>query len=185
MSKSVGVEKSPTLEAHRGTNHQGNRERKAPTQKVQDADGGGLRLLVAPSGSKLWVWRYRFNGAEKNMHFGEYPRVTLKDACELRFAARKLLGTGINPVADRKAEVESKQMAVKAEQRQADNSFEKIACGWWSWWSFDKSPRHAETILRRLETDVFPAYGHKPNDVVTVTDIRKLMLAVQAEVQET
>jgi len=49
------------------------------------------------------------------MHFGEYPRVTLKDACELRFAARKLLGTGINPVADRKAEVETKQMAVKAE----------------------------------------------------------------------
>jgi Arm DNA-binding domain len=117
--------------------------------------------------------------------FGEYPRVTLKDARELHFAARKLLGTGINPVADRKAEVETKQMAVKAEQRQADNSFEKIACGWWSWWSFDKSPRHAETILRRLETDVFPAYGHKPNDVVTVTDIRKLMLAVQAEVQET
>jgi hypothetical protein len=64
-------------------------------------------------------------------------------------------------------------------------AFEKIACGWWSWWSFDKSPRHAETILRRLATDVFPAYGHKPIDVVTVTDIRKLMLAVQAEVQET
>jgi hypothetical protein len=36
-----------------------------------------------------------------------------------------------------------------------------------------------------LATDVFPAYGHKPIDVVTVTDIRKLMLAVQAEVQET
>ena len=89
------------------------------------------------------------------MHFGEYPRVTLKDARELHFAARKLLGTGINPVADRKAEVETKQMAVEAEQRQADNSFEKIAREWWSWWSVGKSPRHAETVLRRLETDAF------------------------------
>jgi len=41
-------------------------------KKYKMADGGGLCLLVAPSGSKLWVWRYRFNGAEKNMHFGEY-----------------------------------------------------------------------------------------------------------------
>jgi hypothetical protein len=112
------------------------------------------------------------------MHFGEYPRVTLKDARELHFAARKLLGTGINPVAERKAEAETKQMAVVAEQRQAENSFEKVAREWWSWWSVGKSPRHAETVLRRLETDVFPAYGHKPIDMVTVTDIRKLMLAV-------
>jgi hypothetical protein len=31
-----GVEKSPTLEAHRGTNQQGNRERKSLPKKVQD-----------------------------------------------------------------------------------------------------------------------------------------------------
>jgi hypothetical protein len=35
MSKSAAVEKSPSLEAHRGSNHQGNRERKAPTQKYK------------------------------------------------------------------------------------------------------------------------------------------------------
>jgi integrase len=143
------------------------------------ADGGGLcLLLVTPSGAKLWVWRYRFDGVEKNMHFGDYPRVTLKEVRELHFTARKLLGTGGNPVAERKAEAETKQMAVEAEQRQAENSFEKVAREWWSWWSVGKSPRHAETVLRRVVTDVFPAYGHKPIDMVTVTDIRKLMLAV-------
>jgi hypothetical protein len=69
-------------------------------------------------------------------------------------------------------------MAVEGEQRQAENNFEKAAREWWSWWSVGKSPRHAETVLRRLETDVSPAYGHKPIDMVTATDIRKLMLAV-------
>jgi Arm DNA-binding domain len=128
---------------------------KPMVKKYKMADGGGLCLLVTPSGAKLWVWRYRFDGAEKNMHFGEYPGVTLKDARELHFAARKLLGTGINPVAARKAEAETKQMAVVAEQRQAENSFEKVAREWWSWWSVGKSPRHAETVLRRMETDVF------------------------------
>lgn len=28
-------------------------------------DGGGLCLLVTPSGTKLWRWRYYFEGKEK------------------------------------------------------------------------------------------------------------------------
>ena len=38
-------------------------------------DRNGLFLLVNPSGSKLWRWRYRFEGKEKMMAFGEYPMV--------------------------------------------------------------------------------------------------------------
>ena len=30
-------------------------------------DGGGLHLLITPSGGKLWRWKYRFQGAEKQM----------------------------------------------------------------------------------------------------------------------
>ncbi len=41
-------------------------------KRYKMADGGGLCLLVSPSGAKLWVWRYRIGGAEKNMAFGEY-----------------------------------------------------------------------------------------------------------------
>jgi hypothetical protein len=43
------------------------------------ADGGGLCLFVAPSGAKLWRWRYRFNGREKTMSFGESLAVLLED----------------------------------------------------------------------------------------------------------
>ena len=31
-------------------------------KKYKLADGGGLCLLVLPSGGKLWLWRYRFAG---------------------------------------------------------------------------------------------------------------------------
>ena len=31
------------------------------------ADGGGLCLLIPPSGAKLWRRRYRFEGKEKMM----------------------------------------------------------------------------------------------------------------------
>jgi hypothetical protein len=44
-----------------------------PTDKPYKlADGGGLCLLIAPSGAKLWRWRYRFDGKEKMMALGEY-----------------------------------------------------------------------------------------------------------------
>jgi integrase len=149
------------------------------TKKYKLADGGGLCLLVAPSGAKLWRWRYRFDGKEKMMAFGEYPLVSLKDARELHFAARKVLGAGIDPMAERKAEGEAKQKEAEARQREAVNSFENVARKWWDWWSIGKSPRHADTVMRRLEADIFPAFGHKFIDAVTAADVRELMLAIE------
>lgn len=147
--------------------------------KYKLADGGGLCLLVAPSGAKLWRWRYRFDGKEKMMALGEYPLVTLKDARERHFEARKTLAAGTDPMAERKAESEAKQRAAEAQEREAEGSFEKIARKWWAWWAIGKSPRHADTVMRRLEADVFPAYGHKFIDAITAADIRELMLEVE------
>jgi hypothetical protein len=45
---------------------------KPKDKKYKMLDGGGLSLLVLPTGTKLWLWRYQFNGGEKNMKFGEY-----------------------------------------------------------------------------------------------------------------
>jgi integrase len=143
------------------------------------ADGAGLCLLVAPSGARLWRWRYRFAGKEKMMAFGEFPVVSLKEARELHFAARQKLAEGSDPMAERKAEAESRQREAEAVQRQADSSFEKIARRWWEWWSAGKSPRHADYVLRRLEADVFPAFGYKSVDDVNAADIRALMIAIE------
>ena len=41
---------------------------KAKPYKV--SDGGGLRLVVQPNGSKLWRMAYRFGGKQKELAFG-------------------------------------------------------------------------------------------------------------------
>ncbi len=87
---------------------------------------------------------------------GEYPIVTLAQARERHFAAH----TGIDPMAERKAEAEAKQKVAEAQQREADSSFESIARKWWEWWAVGKSPRHTDYVLRRLEADVFPGRKH-------------------------
>jgi hypothetical protein len=107
------------------------------------------------------------------------PRRFLKEARELHFAARKALAVGVDPMAERKAKTEAKQMAADAQQRESESSFERIARRWWDRWAIGKSPRHADTVLRRLEADIFPAFGPKFIDAVMAADIRELMLAIE------
>ncbi|MGA8162174.1 MAG: integrase arm-type DNA-binding domain-containing protein [Acidobacteriaceae bacterium] len=154
-----------------------NAKPKSKPYKLSDA--GGLCLLVSPSGGRLWRWRYRFEGKEKMMALGEYPVVSLAEARERHFAARKKLAHGIDPMAERKAEAEAKRREIEARERETEGSFEKIARKWWEWWAAGKSPRHADYVLRRLEADVFPAFGSRFIDAVTPADIRKLMLAIE------
>lgn len=44
------------------------------------ADGGGLSLLVSPSGGKVWYLRKRVDGKEQMINLGQYPAVGLADA---------------------------------------------------------------------------------------------------------
>ncbi|HTR14549.1 MAG TPA: Arm DNA-binding domain-containing protein [Roseiarcus sp.] len=37
------------------------------------SDGGGLYLLVKPSGARLWNQAYRFSGKQKKLSHGAYP----------------------------------------------------------------------------------------------------------------
>ncbi len=150
------------------------------------SDARGLCLLVTPAGSKLWRWRYRFDGKEKMMGLGEYPIVTLNSARDLLSKARETLASGIDPLAERKAEViaqqeaeVAEQNAVKEVQRAAGDGFESVARTWWEWWSNGKSPRHAETVMNRMMADVFPAIGHLPINTVEPSHIRDILLKIE------
>lgn len=43
-------------------------------------DGDGLYLKVMTSGSKSWRMKYRMDGRENRITFGQFPDISLKDA---------------------------------------------------------------------------------------------------------
>lgn len=137
------------------------------------SDGDGLVLLVQPNGSKWWRYRYRFSGKERMLALGTYPEVTLKKARDLRVTASDLLGQGIDPSEHRK---EQKQIAAIA----AENSFESVARQWWHHWKHNKNERHASYTIRRMETDVFPAIGHKPVNELNAPAIIAMVRKVES-----
>jgi len=62
-------------------------------------DGGGLWLQVSNTGSKSWIFRFRFDGKRHEMGLGELTSVGLADAipesrCPGRRVVRRYLGCG-------------------------------------------------------------------------------------------
>jgi integrase len=117
--------------------------------------------------------------AKKDDGLWEYPVVSLKEAHGLHFTARKTLAAGVDPMAERKAVSDAKQEKIEERQRQADESFEIIARSWWSWWFIGKSPRRAETVMNRLEADVFPKIGQLFIDAVEPGHIRDILVVTE------
>ena len=69
------------------------------------------------------------------MSFGRYPDVSLSLARERHAEARKLLASGVDPMAQR-----------KAEKSAAENSFQSVSLLWLEHWRHGKSPRHADYV---------------------------------------
>ena len=118
-------------------------------------DGGGLFLLIAPSGGKWWRLKYRFGGREKLLSLGTYPLVSLKDARERRDEAKKLLANSVDPGLHRQA-VKTSTLSEHA------NTFEIVAREWFAKHAPALVESPSKKILSRLEKQLFPFIGACP-----------------------
>lgn len=74
------------------------------TKPGRYGDGGGLHLVVAPDGSRKWVFRFAWAGKQRDMGLGPIRDVSLADARQRAADARRLVKEGKDPVAARRAE---------------------------------------------------------------------------------
>jgi integrase len=148
------------------------RNAKIGKSPVSLSDGGGLYLHITPAGGKLWRYNYRFGGKQKTITFGRYPEISLAEVREKHIAARRVLASGVDPMEQRKAEKVASKVA-------NEHSFQSVALLWWEHWSVGKSPRHTDTVLRRLRGDVFPSIGSKPVTEIEAPALVSLVKAIE------
>ena len=86
------------------------------------SDGGGLYLLITPSGGKLWRMKYRVGGKEKLLSFGPFPQTTLADARQEKEQAKKLIAQGLDPIEEKKEQ--------EAARNKEKETFQVIALEW-------------------------------------------------------
>lgn len=138
------------------------------------ADGGGLYLEVYPNGSKYWRLKYRHAGKEKRIAMGVYPGVSLKDARELRDAAKALLLTGANP-----ADTMTKREKTRAARLKTENSFEALAREWHEAMASRWKPVHADKVLSSLEAEAFPSLGNRPIAEITAPEVLDVLRSIE------
>lgn len=141
------------------------------TQRLYD--GGGLYLEVSPTGGRWWRFKYQHSGKEKRVSLGVYPATTLKLVREKAAAVRSQLAAGIDPSAARQAVKQSRVAEV-------ENTFEAVAR---EWHSCQLAPRvsavHAETVLSRLERDIFPFLGSTQIGELDAATVLKVLRRVE------
>ena len=62
------------------------------------SDGGGMYLLIMPSGARYWRMDYRFAGKRRTLALGVYPEVPLAQARARREEARASLARDADPL---------------------------------------------------------------------------------------
>ena len=140
-----------------------------PREKLyRVADWGGLCLEIAPSGSKLWRYRYRYDGMARMMSLGRWNEVTLAEARELHRSARKTLAAGLDPVSARKLSGEEKT-------RRERVKFANFAAEWLAY----KKKRVATETYRKaklvVEGDLLPALRRCTIDTIATKDVTSVL----------
>ena len=140
-------------------------------------DGGGLRLKVKTNGTKIWEFRYTFNGKRRETTFKSYPIVSLENARIKRDSYLNLIAKGIDPI--------SKNKEVKKEQILDEKGmFLNVAT---EWLEKEKQRLRESTYkgkLKVFENDVYPLLKNMHIKDIEIRDIIKVIETKQLQARE-
>lgn len=145
------------------------------------SDGGGLYLLVKPSGSKSWVLRVQHRGKRHDFGLGaaiiglidvDLPlqsrrSLTLAQAREKARMGRELAKAGINP----SVLWRTKEETTPTFQQVAEEYHRQVSKGW-------RNGKHGEQWLATLKSYAFPLIGKLPVDSIDARSIQRVLTPI-------
>lgn len=137
-------------------------------------DGGGLYLVVDPTGAKRWQFRAVVAGKRTEIGLGGVTTVSLAEAREEALRLRKLVRAGGNPLLERRRArraIVTFKAATEAVHREHAKGF--------------KNAKHSAQWLQSFENDVFPNLGAKLVDQVDTADVLKVLTPIWTQKPET
>ena len=158
-------------------------------RKARTGDGGGLWLDVRAEGRGAWVFRYTRQGKAREVGLGSQASVSLVQAREAAADCRALLVRGIDPLAQREAELAASQAATKAQQAAdaagkitfrvaAESRITAKAAEY-------RNAKHRQQWTSTLKTYAYPHLGDVPVDAISREDILKALQPIWLTKPET
>ena len=141
------------------------------------ADGGGLHLLVKPSGARSWVYRFMLNGKSRDIGLGAAGQggMSLADARDEAAALRLKVKAGIDPLEERDREAAQALAAAQA-SKVAGTTFRDVAKAYIaaneeSW----RNSKHRQQWRNTLDTYVYPVIGELPVAEIETAHVLKIL----------
>jgi integrase len=144
-------------------------------------DGGGLYLLVGPTGAKSWVFRFRKAGRLREMGLGPLHTIGLARAREKARDAREQRLDGGDPLEAKHAARQQARLDVAKAmsfQQCAERYIASHKAGW-------RNAKHAAQWPSTLGTYVYPAFGSLPVQGVDVGLVLKALEPIWTAKPET
>jgi len=152
----------------------GLRKAKPSSKPKKFSDGGGLFLLLHPSGSKYWRMKYRFIGKEKLLAFGVWPEVSLTEARKKRNEAKQLLKSGKDPSAAKKN--------LKVSQKVAQsNTFGSVTEEWLEIKQKEWKSPYFDDVKRSIEIHLLPDLSQRPIEDITSSEILSVLKKIEEQ----
>ena len=157
------------------------KQAKPKIKQYKLTDGEGMYLRVYPNGSKYWQLQFWFEGKQKILSFGVWPVISLKEARDKRFVAKKIIKEGINPIEEKKEILKSHNFIQEEEKLRETTTFNMVAKEWFSRQSLQWTERHSRGVLSSLNMHVYPDLGEMPISSISKQDIISTLRKLEAE----
>ena len=157
------------------------KQAKPKIKQYKLTDGEGMYLRVYPNGSKYWQLQFWFEGKQKILSFGVWPVISLKEARDKRFVAKKIIKEGINPIEEKKEILKSHNFIQEEEKLRETTTFNMVAKEWFSRQSLQWTERHSRGVLSSLNMHVYPDLGEMPISSILKQDIISTLRKLEAE----
>src|SRR5262245_48852869 len=144
-------------------------------------DSGGLYLQIdaARDGVKWsaqrrsWLFRYMLNGRARSMGLGPFPEISLAEARDLAFEARRVLARGLDPIDQRPKPVRGPTF-----ESCADEYVDSHRSGW-------RSETHYEQWTSSLRDYINPVLGALPVQAIDTAQVMKVLKPIWDSKPET
>jgi len=136
---------------------------------ISDAVSPGLQFRVTEAGVKSWSLLYRFEGQQRRVTIGPFPKVGVAKARELAEETRKLVEKGIDP----------RIASANAEAAEATRKADTVASAVDRFAALYASQRRWADLERILRSEAIPAWGERPVSDITRKDAMALLDSIQ------
>jgi integrase len=152
--------------------------RPGPRQRdISDPERRGLVLRIERSGSKLWLFRYKFEGKPHRLALGTYPGMSLAMARAAAQAHRDLLDRGVDPRTARRARRPAPLSAAAVSGNK--HSIEFLAHEFLER-HVKPNRRRPEYVQRILGRDLLPAWQGRDARTITPREVIELLDGIVA-----